>query len=609
LDWLVLVKVVPDADTVRYDPGRRALIRDGVDLFANPFDQRAVRVALDTRAPGEQVTVVSMGPPNAGEALLESLALGVDRAVLVSDPALAGSDTLVTARVLARAATRLTSDVLLAGRWSTDSETGQVGPQIATLLQRPYVSAARRLARRGNDGLEVEADTETGAARYRIPVPAVVSIGEKIAKLLKPTDAAREAASRRGVERWSLAEVGLAPDQVGEGGSPTIVGRLREVAPTRSPRCFEDGPVAERATQALAAARELVRRPKVALEPLTTARNEPSAGVEFLAFVSDARGGLSTSGERIVAEIRRSVPRARISVGWVGREPTPPEREALGREGASEVRWVEHRAERIEDAVAAAGVSELLLRNSALMGLVFDAGEFGRAVAGRVAASHGLGLTGDAVGLDVEPDGTLAFWKPAFGGGILAEVRSRTRPALATLRPGPSRSATVGAVSDVPVTRVAATLPAPRLEFLGESVELDDDWRSPADARLVVAVGLGVGGPDGVAAVRSIAASWGAAVVATRKVVDAGWVPRQLQVGLTGQSLEPDLAILVGASARPNHLIGFRRAGTILAVNADPATARSSPVDLAIAGRWDEVLPELTRQGRAWLRDVAAGAG
>jgi electron transfer flavoprotein alpha subunit len=609
LDWLVLVKVVPDADGVRFDPVRRTLIREGVELFANPFDQRAVRVALDHRAAGETVTVVSMGPPNAAEGLIDSLALGVDRAILITDPALSGSDTLVTARVLASAARRVGSDLILTGRWSTDSETGQVAPEVAALLGRPYVPTARRIERAGGSRIEVEGDTTSGSVRYRVPLPAVVGVGEKIVKLRKPTEPERDRARIRGVERWPLAALDLSPNEVGEAGSPTVVGRLREVAPHRTPRRFSDGTVAERVEAAWATTQGLLERSV----PASTAPawSGPGATVpaRILVLASDHRGRCSAGATSVLGELLQGVPAATLTAAWIGAEPSGSDRAHLSAAGAARLLWVESRTDPVEDAVAAVGVEELLRRHPSIDAVVFVADEFGRAVGGRVAADRSLGLTGDAVGIEAAEGGSLVFWKPAFGGGVLAEVRSRTRPALATLRPAPYRRSVRDAPIEIPLDRVDVRLPPPRLEFLGEETEVDAGWRSPLEARLVVAVGLGVGGPDGVAAVRAVAEEWGAAVVATRKVVDAGWVPRQLQVGLTGHSLAPELAVLVGASARPNHLIGFRRAKVVLSVNSDAAAAGSAPVDVAVVGRWEEVLPEITRRAGPWLRTLSAGPG
>ncbi|HEY6239041.1 MAG TPA: electron transfer flavoprotein subunit beta/FixA family protein, partial [Thermoplasmata archaeon] len=345
MDWLVLVKVVPDADGVRFDPVRRTLIREGVELFANPFDQRAVRVALDHRAPGETVTVVSMGPPNAAEGLIDSLALGVDRAILITDPALSGSDTFVTARVLASASRRLGSDLILTGRWSTDSETGQVAPEVAALLGRPYVPTARRIERAGDSRIEVEGDTATGSVRYRVPLPAVVGVGEKIVKLRKPTEPERDHARIRGVERWSLGALDLTPNEVGEAGSPTVVGRLLEVAPHRTPRLFAEGTVPERVAAAWAATQDLLGRPGTV--PAGPARPRPRASTapQILVLVSDPHGRCSDGASSVLRELFQGVPGATLTAAWIGAEPAQADRARLSAAGADRVLWVESRSD------------------------------------------------------------------------------------------------------------------------------------------------------------------------------------------------------------------------------------------------------------------------
>jgi electron transfer flavoprotein alpha subunit len=116
----------------------------------------------------------------------------------------------------------------------------------------------------------------------------------------------------------------------------------------------------------------------------------------------------------------------------------------------------------------------------------------------------------------------------------------------------------------------------------------------PLDGReVVVAVGMGVGGPDGVAALAPLLLRWNAALGATRRVVDAGWVPRQFQVGLTGQSLAPRLGVLVGVGGSTNHLVGWKRARALLAVNRDPDAAVFRDVDVGIVGSVEEIVPLL----------------
>ncbi len=104
---------------------------------------------------------------------------------------------------------------------------------------------------------------------------------------------------------------------------------------------------------------------------------------------------------------------------------------------------------------------------------------------------------------------------------------------------------------------------------------------------------MGVGGPEGIARVRALVAPWNAGLVATRRVVDAGWMPRQLQVGLTGRQLAPRLAVLLGVSGSPNHMVGWRRAPALLAVNGDPEAPVFRDVSVGVVGPLESVLPPL----------------
>ncbi|MCI4340615.1 MAG: electron transfer flavoprotein subunit beta/FixA family protein, partial [Thermoplasmata archaeon] len=293
MDSVVLVKVVPDLDDLRVDPATGLARREGVDLFLNPFDQRALRVALDLRRPTEKVTVVSMGPPSAERALHETRGLGADRSILITDPALAGSDTLVTARVLAKALGLLGSDLVLMGRWTTDSETGQVPPQLAELLDRPFVPAARRIARTDDGGLEVDSDTEEGWAAEGVLLPAVVSVGEKITKIRKLLPEEIRASLELPVETWSLADLGVAATSVGLAASPTYVGRLLDEAPHRTSHRFDQGTVEDRVRAALGRAAELLERarpPGVPGIPLPGAKVPASARFLVLATGPDGAG-------------------------------------------------------------------------------------------------------------------------------------------------------------------------------------------------------------------------------------------------------------------------------------------------------------------------------
>jgi electron transfer flavoprotein alpha subunit len=106
---------------------------------------------------------------------------------------------------------------------------------------------------------------------------------------------------------------------------------------------------------------------------------------------------------------------------------------------------------------------------------------------------------------------------------------------------------------------------------------------------------MGVGGPDGIERVKDLARALDGAICATRRVTDEGWMPRQLQVGLTGKSIEPQLYFAVGISGAPNHLIGIKRAGVVVAINEDPDASIFERADIGLVGDWAKLTPAIAQ--------------
>jgi electron transfer flavoprotein alpha subunit len=565
-------------------------------MFTNPLDQRAVRAGLELRRAGESVTVLSMGPPDAAPVLLECFAVGVNRVVLVTDRRLAGSDTLVTARTLTAAAHRIGCDLILGGRSSTDSDTGQLLPEIAGLLAEPVVSAALTIVRpAGSDDLEVRAETPMGSASYHLRPPAVIGVSEKFGKPLHPTpDGLREAANRT-VERWSLDDLGLSAAPVGLDGSPTVVLGLGEVAPDRRPVVFDSGSVEARTLGALERIPFESRRSGGPIVPgVRTVARHGRAEDEVWVLVTGPQGNLEPSALATLAHVRTTLGPLWPSAVWVGPAPTGIERQAIAFAGAG-VAYLSVCPPAEVDSWSTADVIGRLIadRPEAAAGL-FVSDVFGREVAGRAASRRSLGLVGDAMGVRRDASGGLLWSKPSFGGGVVALIQTRTRPALATVRPGAFGSDVDGRTTITPSWADRPYVVPPRAAPATDRIsEADPELGDPSTAEVIVCVGTGLGGPEALGSLRPHLVSLGAALTATRKVVDAGWVPRHRQAGLTGRSFAPRLVILLGVRGTPNHLIAWRRAGTIVAVNSDPEAPVFAGCDVGIVGDWAGVLPGL----------------
>ncbi|MFH0777131.1 MAG: electron transfer flavoprotein subunit beta/FixA family protein [Candidatus Eisenbacteria bacterium] len=223
--FIVPIKQVPNTTDVRIDPKTGTLIREGVDSIVNPEDLNAVEIALRLREKhGGEVVVLSMGPPQAEDALREVLAMGVDSAYLLTDRALAGADTLATAYSLARAIARIGEfDLVICGRQAIDGDTAQVGPQLAEFLKLAQITYVR--------GLEIEEENvvaerglEDGYEVVKAKLPALVTVTKEINRPRYPSmSGIREAFRTEKIKRWGVKDFDAEPWRIGLDGSPTWV--------------------------------------------------------------------------------------------------------------------------------------------------------------------------------------------------------------------------------------------------------------------------------------------------------------------------------------------------------------------------------------------------
>ena len=237
----VCVKEVPEAGAVRrIDPQTSRLDRSGEGVL-NAFDVNAVEEALRLKeAAGEgEVVVLSLGPEGAVDSLRRALAMGADRAVLVSDDAAAGSDLVATSRILAKALERESPDLVLFGQQSSDSDGAVLWAAVADRLRLPTVSQAAELT--VADGkATVKRQTEFGYDRISAPLPAVIAVSDAINEPRYPSLKGIMGAKSKPQETLSLGDLGLGADEAGEPGSRTEVLGLGSPPPRGENRKIED---------------------------------------------------------------------------------------------------------------------------------------------------------------------------------------------------------------------------------------------------------------------------------------------------------------------------------------------------------------------------------
>lgn len=227
MEIVVCVKQVPDTTEVKIDPVTNTLVRQGVPSIVNPFDKFALEIALQLKEKhGGKVTVISMGPPQAKDALKECLAMGADQAVLLSDRAFGGADTLATSYTLAAAVRKLGQvDLILCGKQAIDGDTAQVGPEMAEHLGMTQVTYAASVEIDG-DNLKVQREQDEGYDVIATKLPAVVTIIKTLIEPRYPTVKGTMRANRAEIPVWTAADLDVDPNAIGLNGSPTKVKRI-----------------------------------------------------------------------------------------------------------------------------------------------------------------------------------------------------------------------------------------------------------------------------------------------------------------------------------------------------------------------------------------------
>ena len=228
MNIIVCIKQVPETTDVRINPENNTLIREGVKSIINPFDMYAIEEAILLKEKfGGKATVITMGPPQAQEALREAISLGIDEAILVSDRAFAGSDTWATSYTLAAAIKKAGQfDLVICGKQASDGDTAQVGPGIAVWLNIPQVTYVKKVEDIKDNKARVESMTEEGYDIIETALPALFTVVKEINTPRLPSLKGMMRAKKAQIITWGKNELGVDDDKIGLKGSPTQVVKI-----------------------------------------------------------------------------------------------------------------------------------------------------------------------------------------------------------------------------------------------------------------------------------------------------------------------------------------------------------------------------------------------
>ncbi|MEA3305211.1 MAG: electron transfer flavoprotein subunit beta/FixA family protein [Candidatus Omnitrophota bacterium] len=228
MNIIVCIKQVPDTTDVKIDPETNTLIREGVASVINPFDTYAIEEGVKLREKfGGKVTVISMGPPQANEALKEAISVGADEGILFSDRVFAGSDTLATSYILAKGIEKIGGfDIILCGKQASDGDTAQVGPGISTHLDIPQVTYVKKVEDVKDNRVRVERMTEEGFEIIEAPLPCLMTVVKEINQPRLPSLKGKIKAKKAEIKTWTSRDLNADFSRIGLNGSPTKVVKI-----------------------------------------------------------------------------------------------------------------------------------------------------------------------------------------------------------------------------------------------------------------------------------------------------------------------------------------------------------------------------------------------
>lgn len=231
MHFVVCLKQVPDTSEVRIDPKTNTLMREGVPSIINPYDAHGLEEAIRLKEKvGGKVTIVSMGPPQAKEALKKAMSFGADRAILLSDRAFGGSDSLATAYILSNALKKIHEtepiDLVFAGKEAIDGDTAQTGPGIAQRLGFPQLTYSIKVKELTDTSVTVERKTESGRQVVQAQLPALLTVEKELNDLSYASLPNMMKAAAYEPEVWDSKTLSFDLTQMGLKGSPTSVSRI-----------------------------------------------------------------------------------------------------------------------------------------------------------------------------------------------------------------------------------------------------------------------------------------------------------------------------------------------------------------------------------------------
>ena len=577
MNIIVCIKQVVDTNDIRWTKNN-TIDREGVQSVINPCDVLAIETALRLKTNDTKIIVISMGPPQAKEALKTAIAMGCDEAFLLCDKKFSGADTCATSTTLAAAIKHICPnfDLIICGQFAADGDTAQTGPSIAQKLgieQITYVNEIAIINQIENTISAVRtADEEIEVIES--PLPALICVNDCPYNPREILIDGYIKAQDTDITILSADDLSLDRELIGIKGSPTSISKAFRAQSNREKRTIQQGgnnvdliSIIEDEISAVMNQNETEKNSSLDFKRFST-ENETKNKILIWGEVN-LDGDLINSVFELVSksnELAQNLENCEISVTTGKKEQEYLEK--LSKYGVDELIVLrndeltkyntKNYSEAILDYISKEKIDIFLL----------SATKQGRDLAPFVASALKTGLTADCTDLDISENNQLAATRPTFGGELMATILCKTRPQMATIRAG-----VFNAVKQI--QSVKTRLNVINYELREESKkriiktsQIIKNENLLENSKIVLGGGKGLKDKETFNKLRELASLLNARVGASRKAVDAGLALREEQIGQTGITISPDVYIAFGISGAIQHCVGVN-AKKIIAINTN----------------------------------------
>jgi len=603
MNIVVCIKQVVDTNDIKWTKNN-TIDREGVQSIINPCDVLAIETALRLKNENTKITVITMGPPQAKDALKTALAMGCDDAYLLSDKKFSGADTVATSRTLAAAIEHIQPnfDLVICGQFASDGDTAQTGPSIAQKLsieQITYVSEIAKLDA-NQKTITAQRNADEQIELVQSPLPALICVCDCPFEARNILIDGYIKAQNTEIKTLNADDLNLSREDVGIKGSPTYVSKAFRAVSIREKNIVKSTDLKDsnltdflietidKFKNDLNSKPEKTENTQEHHEQCEYKNNiliwgETNQDDEFLDVVYQLTSKAT--------ELAENIENCKISIITTGSN-TQNYIEQLAQYGANELITLNNELLKTYNTQNYASAILQYLEQTPATIFLIGATKQGRDLAPQISSALNTGLTADCTNLEIYENSKLAATRPTFGGELMATILCKTTPQMATVRAGVFSTKTLKNPSAIQHTNYNIQISKPSLKKIIKTTPVIKDENTLENAKIILAGGKGLKDKHTFQKLRKLAKLLNAKVGATRKAVDAGLAEHNEQIGQTGKTVQPEIYIAFGISGAIQHCVGVDKAKKIIAINTNENAAIAQNADLTIIANAKDIIDE-----------------